>query len=95
MLRVYTKYVQKYKINEIYKDIKSKIHVCANGISSEYFNCSAGVRQGEHVSSFLFSLYINDVEDYYKDWYFGQGLSSIANWWSGYQGCSNVLCSPS
>lgn len=38
--------------------IKSKIR--ENGKSSEIFNCNAGVRQGENLSSF--SLYINNLD---------------------------------
>lgn len=30
-----------------------------NGLSSEFFECTVGVRQGENLSSFLFSLYLN------------------------------------
>ena len=49
-------------ISNIHKGIKSKV-VC-NGASSEVFNCTVGVRQGENLSPFLFSLYLNDLEDF-------------------------------
>ena len=49
-------------ITNMYKDIKSKVVV--NGISSEMFECNIGVRQGENLSPFLFSLYLNDLEEY-------------------------------
>lgn len=49
----------------MYKGIKSKI--CINGFSSDLFTCNVGVRQGENLSPFLFSLYINDLEDYLLD----------------------------
>ena len=49
-------------IQNMYKDIKSKI--CANGMMSKFFDCNVGVRQGENLSPFLFSLYIKDLEDY-------------------------------
>ena len=32
-----------------------------NGMSSEFLNCNIGVRQGENLSTFLLSLYINDL----------------------------------
>lgn len=32
--------------------------------TSEFFMCNMGVRQGENLSPFLFSLYINDLENY-------------------------------
>ena len=40
-----------FKIITMYKDIKSK--VVANGTYSEWFECTVGVRQDEHVSPFL------------------------------------------
>lgn len=52
-------------IKNMYKGIKSKI--CINGFSSDLFTCNVGVRQGESLSPCLFSLYINDLEDYLLD----------------------------
>ena len=49
-------------IQNMYKGIKSMVKI--NGMSSEFFNCNIGVRQGENLSPFLFSLYINDLEDF-------------------------------
>ena len=31
---------------------------------SHYFNCNNGLRQGENLSPFLFSLYLNDLEQF-------------------------------
>ena len=42
--------------------IKSQIKV--NGSLSASFQCQLGVRQGENLSSFLFSVYLNDLESY-------------------------------
>lgn len=46
----------------MYIDVKSLVKI--NGTSSEYFNCNVGVRQGENLSPFLFSLYIDDLENF-------------------------------
>ena len=49
-------------IQNMYKGIKSMLKI--NGMSSEFLNCNIGVRQGENLSPFLFSLYINDLEEF-------------------------------
>ena len=49
-------------IQNMYEGIKSMLKI--NGMSSEFFNCNIGVRQGENISPFLFSLYINDLEKF-------------------------------
>ena len=49
-------------IYNLYDNIKSK--VVTNEGSSEYFNCLAGVRQGENLSPFLFSIFLNDLEGF-------------------------------
>jgi hypothetical protein len=49
-------------VKNMYSNIKSCVMV--NGITSEYFNSYAGVRQGENLSPVLFSLYINDLEQF-------------------------------
>ena len=46
----------------MYAEIKSCIML--NGNKSEFFNCEIGVRQGENLSPLLFSLYLNDLEDF-------------------------------
>ena len=46
----------------MYKGIKSKVQIGHD--VSDYFMCKVGVRQGENLSPFLFSIYINDLEDY-------------------------------
>ena len=40
---------------------------------SEYFPCLTGVRQGETLSPFLFSIVLNDIEDFFK-------LLGVAPW---------------
>ena len=46
----------------MYKGIKSMLEI--NGMLSGFFNCNIGVRQGENLSPFLFSMYINDIEEF-------------------------------
>ena len=47
-------------IQSMYRNIKSKVKF--NNTLSEEFSCYVGVRQGECLSPFLFSMYINDLE---------------------------------
>ena len=62
--------VQIIEIGSQWKDIwyceidvhKLKTRVFSNGIKSEPFTNSLGVRQGECLSPFLFSMYLNDLE---------------------------------
>lgn len=46
----------------MYKSIKSCIQV--NNELSDFFMSQIGVRQGENLSPFLFSLYFNDLQDF-------------------------------
>ena len=46
----------------MYSEIKSCITI--NGISSVYFTCDIGVRQGENLSPLLFAIYLNDLENF-------------------------------
>ena len=62
--------LQKYNINgkclnlikNMYNNIKSRV-VTPEG-NSAFFSCCKGVRQGENLSPILFSLYLNDLENY-------------------------------
>lgn len=49
-------------IYNMYQNIKSK--VTTNEGSSNFFNCNVGVRQGENLSPFLFSIFLNDLENF-------------------------------
>ena len=49
-------------ITSMYKNIKSC--VLSNGKKSDFFASNLGVRQGENLSPLLFTLYINDLEEY-------------------------------
>lgn len=49
-------------IVNMYSNIKSRVF---NGCEhSDFFPCEVGVRQGENLSPLLFSLYVNDLEDF-------------------------------
>ena len=49
-------------IKNMYKGIKSKVQIGQH--VSNFFLCNVGVRQGENLSPFLFSLFINDLESF-------------------------------
>ena len=49
-------------IRNMYKDIKSCIS--SENDMSDFFSCNCGVRQGENLSPILFSLFLNDLEDF-------------------------------
>ena len=51
-------------IYSMYNGIKSCVR--KDGELSQYFGCDIGVRQGENLSPLLFSLFLNDLEDYLK-----------------------------
>ena len=52
-------------IINMYDSIKSCISY--NNCISEYFDCANGVRQGENLSPFLFSLFLNDVDTFLEN----------------------------
>ena len=49
----------------MYNNIKSCVKY--NNQQSEYFPCLTGVRQGENLSPFLFSIFLNDLEKFFID----------------------------
>ena len=51
-------------IFNMYSNIKSCLTF--NGQKSDYFPCEKGVRQGEKLFPFLFSLFLNDLEDFFS-----------------------------
>ena len=48
-------------IKSMYQSVKSIVKY--NNSVSEDFTCNLGVRQGKCVSTFLFSFYLNDMEN--------------------------------
>ena len=50
-------------IRSMYENVRS--HIKYNNLLSEEFICCLGVRQGESLSPFLFSMYLNDIEEYF------------------------------
>ena len=62
-------------IVNMYRGIKSRI--VKNNTFSDYFYCNSGVRQGENLSPFLFSLFLNDLESYLQS-YNVKGLSEMS-----------------
>ncbi len=55
------------KLFQITKHMYDNAKSCVvnNGHSSEYFLCSTGVRQGENLSPLLFSIFLNDIENFF------------------------------
>ena len=49
----------------MYDNIKSCVKY--NNDQSEYFPCLTGVRHGEDLSPFLFSIFLNDLEQFFID----------------------------
>ena len=51
-------------IQNIYGNIKSNVE--ANGNMSAFFKCLSGLRQGENMSPFLFSIFLNDLKAFLR-----------------------------
>ena len=49
----------------MYENFKTTCKVKHENTVSESFMCTLGVRQGESLSPFLFSMYLNDIEEYF------------------------------
>ena len=63
-------------INCMYQNIKTCIR--KGNEYSEFFNCETRVKQGENVSLYLFSLYLNDLELFFFCENNVNGLESIS-----------------
>lgn len=51
-------------IRNMYDGIKARVKMC--GSVSNTFPCEVGVRQGENLSPFLFSIFLNDLQDFLR-----------------------------
>ncbi len=51
-------------IKSIYSNVKSRVKHC--GTLGEEFSCRMGVRQGDCLSPFLFSMFVNDLESEFE-----------------------------
>ncbi len=63
-------------IHNMYENIKSCISY--NDLKSDYFKCEMGVRQGENFSTFLFPIFLNDLEEFLTTHNI-DGLTSISD----------------
>ena len=63
-------------IFNMYTSVKSCISY--NNHTTGYFNCEIGVRQGENLLPFLFSMFLNDLEEVLQTKYI-VGLRSITS----------------
>ena len=61
-------------ISSLYKDPKSR--VILNDISTDWFNCPVGVKQGDTMSPTLFAIYINDLAEELKQSEIGIDIDS-------------------
>lgn len=64
-------------IKNLYSNIKSQV-VTSHG-STEFFKCSTGVRQGENLSPFLFSIFLNDLDEYLQNHVKGVTIDTLAD----------------
>ena len=49
----------------MYKSAKSCVAI--NGLLNDNFSCLIGARQGKNLSPLLFSLYLNDLQDFLQE----------------------------
>lgn len=49
-------------IHNMHNGIKSNVSL--KGENTPFFSCNCGVRQGDNLSPVLFSLYLNDLEEF-------------------------------
>ena len=64
-------------IQNMYQDIKSCLTV--NSVQTDFFSCNIGLRHGETLSPFLFSVYLNDLEDFFCQNYPAGGIDCMSS----------------
>ena len=69
----------KGKILKVVENLYQKTKACVrvNGTTSQYFGCMMGVRQGDTLSTLLFTIFLNDIKDFINN--YTRGLSQIAS----------------
>ena len=73
-------------VYNMYKSAKS--FVAINGLFTENFSCLFGVREGENLPPLLFSLYLNDLQQFLQEAHMGlKEISDLAT-----QPLDNNLC---
>ena len=64
-------------IRNMYQDIKSCLTV--NSVQTYFFSCNIYLRQGETLSPFLFSVYLNDLGDFFCQNYPTGGIDCMSS----------------
>lgn len=57
------------KIYNVIFNLYQKLKSCVtyNDCKTEFFPCEMGVRQGKNLSPFLFSIFVNDIQDFFQN----------------------------
>ena len=64
-------------IQNMYQNIKSCLTV--NSVQTDFFSCNIGLRLGENLSPFLFSVYLNGLEDFFCQNYPAGGIDCMSS----------------
>ena len=56
------------KMLRIFKELYNQVKACVRACNSysDFFECAIGLKQGEVISPLLFSLFVDDLELFYK-----------------------------
>ena len=61
----------------MYHDIKLCLTV--NNFKTDFFSGNIGLRQGENLSPFLFSIYLNDLQEFFFHNYPNGGIECLSS----------------